>query len=160
MKFLLGTKQNMTQIFTENGEVVPVTILSTGPNTVTQIKSTEKDGYTSVQVAYGEKKPKNIKKPQKGHFKDLGNFRHVKEYRITGDASVKVGDKIDMSGFKTGDLVEVSAISKGKGFQGVVKRHGFPRSETLRTRTRFHLWWNPKRWSRAKRYAHGRPHGF
>lgn len=125
MKFILGVKQNMTQIFTENGEVVPVTVLSTGPATVTQVKTTDKDGYKAVQVGYGAKSKKNLKKPQAGHFKDLGNFAHVKEYRLEEDSTLNVGDKIDLSSFKEGDKVVVSAVSKGKGFQGVVKRHGF-----------------------------------
>jgi len=131
MKFILGIKQNMTQLFTDNGNVVPVTVLSTGPATVTQVKTTDKDGYKAVQVGFGEKSKKNLKKAQAGHFKELGNFAHVKEYRLEEDAKVAVGDKIDIDSFKTGDKVVVSAISKGKGFQGVVKRHGFhggPRS--------------------------------
>ncbi len=130
---MLGIKQNMTQIFDEDGRVHPVTVLSTGPVTVTQVKTVEADGYKAFQVGYGTKHEKNISKAQKGHFKTLGNFRHVKEFRTQdADKSVmNVGDKIDSSIFKEGDLVEVSAISKGKGFQGVVKRHGFhggPRS--------------------------------
>ena len=122
----------MSQIFTESGLAVPVTILSTGPATVTAVKTQERDGYKAVQIGFGEKKEKNINKAQKGQFKGLGNFRHLKEYRFRKeDAKVSVGDKIDLSVFKEGDMIEVSAISKGKGFQGVVKRHGFhggPRS--------------------------------
>jgi large subunit ribosomal protein L3 len=126
MKFILGTKQNMTQVFTADGEVRPVTVISTAPATVTQVKSLEKDGYKAVQVGYGERKAKNVKKPQKGHFKDLGAFAHVKEYRVKeGDVSLNVGDKIDLASFNEGDMITVKAISKGKGFQGVVKRHGF-----------------------------------
>lgn len=133
MKFILGTKQNMTQVFREDGTVVPVTILATSPMTVTQVKTLEKDGYQAVQVGFGTRGAKNIKKPQKGHFKELGNFRYVKEYRLEPkeDSSANVGDQIELSTFKAGDTVQVSAISKGKGFQGVVKRHGFhggPRS--------------------------------
>jgi large subunit ribosomal protein L3 len=129
MKFILGIKQNMTQVFTDAGEVKPVTILSTGPAVVTQVKTKEKDGYNAVQVGFGERKAKNIKKAQKGHFKDLGNFAYVKEYRT--EDKLNVGDKLDASSFKEGDKIEISATSKGKGFQGVVKRHGFhggPRS--------------------------------
>jgi large subunit ribosomal protein L3 len=131
MKFILGIKQNMTQVFTADGVVKPVTIVTTGPATVTQVKTVEKDGYQAVQVGFGERKAKNIAKAQKGHFKDLGNFAHIKEFRIEGDASFNVGDKIEVSSFKEGDEIVVSSISKGKGFQGVVKRHGFhggPRS--------------------------------
>jgi large subunit ribosomal protein L3 len=132
MKFMLGVKQNMTQIFDADGKVQPVTVLAASPLTVTQIKTLEKDGYKAVQVASGTRSAKNINKAQKGHFKDAGNFRHVKEFRIKkGEITLSVGDKVDLTGFKEGDMVVVSAISKGKGFQGVVKRHGFhggPRS--------------------------------
>ena len=133
MKFTLGIKQNMTQLFTETGKVQPVTILKTGPVTVTQVKTKDTDGYKAVQVGFGERHEKNINKAQKGHFKTLGNFRYVKEFRLgeKSDATFTVGDKIDLANFKEGDIVRISSISKGKGFQGVVKRHGFhggPRS--------------------------------
>ena len=133
MKFILGIKQNMTQIFSEDGKVMPVTVLSTGPMTVTQKKTTDKDGYEALQFGFGERNAKNINKAQKGHFKDLGNFRYAREYRVKDGEKVEmnVGDKIEVTAFKEGDIVEVSATSKGKGFQGVVKRHGFhggPRS--------------------------------
>jgi large subunit ribosomal protein L3 len=125
MKFLLGTKENMTQIFEDNGKVVPVTVVLASPLVVTQVKTKESDGYESVQVGFGEKKEKNINKAQKGHFKDLGNFKFLKEFRTTGSATFNVGDKISASIFEKGNAVQVSGISKGKGFQGVVKRHGF-----------------------------------
>jgi len=126
MKFILGTKEKMTQVFDKEGLVYPVTVIQAGPVVVTQIKDEEKDDYSAVQVAFGEKKEKNINKPLKGHFKDLGNFRYSKEFRLGKDAGeYKVGDKIDLSIFEVGDEVTVSSISKGKGFQGVVKRHGF-----------------------------------
>ncbi|MBA3550860.1 50S ribosomal protein L3 [Patescibacteria group bacterium] len=133
MKFTLGIKQNMMQIFDEQGNVHPVTVLSTGPVTVTQIKTVEKDGYKAIQVGFGERLEKNIKKAQKGQFKELGNFRFVKEFRIPESVSTEfvVGDKIDLAAFKEGDSVSITSVSKGKGFQGVVKRHGFkggPRS--------------------------------
>jgi large subunit ribosomal protein L3 len=122
MKFLLGTKEQMTQIFTEDG-IVPVTVIKTAPNVVTQIKTTDKDGYKGVQIGFGEKREKNISKAVKGHIKDLGNFAHLKEVKT--DAEFTIGDKIEITTFSEGDKVTVSAISKGKGFQGVVKRHGF-----------------------------------
>jgi large subunit ribosomal protein L3 len=134
MKFILGLKKNMTQIFDENGTVCPVTVLEAGPMTVIQIKTKEIDGYDAVQVGFGTKKEKNISKAVKGHCKDLGNFRYIKEFRISDlkdIVSLKVGDKIDLSVFKEGDHINTTSISKGKGFQGVVKRHGFkggPRS--------------------------------
>ena len=120
----------MTQIFDETGRVYPVTLVKVGPVVVTQVKNAStKDGYTAVQVGYGEKRVKNSTKPAKGQYKDLGNFVGTKEFKT--DAVFAVGDKIDLSAFAAGDIVTVSSISKGKGFQGVVKRHGFhggPRS--------------------------------
>lgn len=140
MKCLLGEKVNMSQIFDATGNVIPVTFISILPNTVLQIRTKEKDGYDSVQLGTGEKKKKNITKPQQGHFKGLGNFRYVKEFRIKNSTQkkgtdapagvppqedMKVGTVIDASVFQEGDRVRVSGISKAKGFQGVVKRHGF-----------------------------------
>jgi len=124
MKFILGEKIGMTQIFDDEGNVIPVTVVSATPNVVTQVRTKEKDGYEAVQVGFGVRKEKNIAKPQKGHFKDLGNFMHVREFREEGMKAAR-GDKIDVSVFKEGDVVKVSGISKSKGFQGVVKRHGF-----------------------------------
>ena len=134
MKFILGTKQYMTQVFDESGKVYPATIVAAGPLVVIQLKSKEKDGYKAFQVGYGVRNKKNINKAQQGHFKGKGDFRYVKEFRSYGEddtTDVKEGDTIDVSVFEVGDIIEVSAISKGKGFQGVVKRHGFhggPRS--------------------------------
>lgn len=116
----------MTQIFDEGGLVSVATVINAGPVVVTQIKNQEKDSYSAVQVAFGKKNKKNINKPLQGHFKELGDFRHSKEFRLKeGEGDYKVGDKIDLSVFEIGDKVTVSSISKGKGFQGVVKRHGF-----------------------------------
>jgi len=116
----------MTQIFDKEGNVIPVTLVHVLPNTVIQVKTKEKDGYESVQVGTGERKLKNIAKPQRGHFKGLGNFKYVREFRHTGIGSLYGrGDKIDVSQLQEGDNVRVSGISKAKGFQGVVKRHGF-----------------------------------
>jgi len=125
MKFILGTKVEMTEIFDEEGRVHPVTVLRTGPCTVTQIKTTEKEGYDALQLGYGEKKKLN--KPIKGHVKDLGNFRYMREVRVSPEETknFKVGDKVEVALFSAGDKVMVSGVSKGKGFQGVVKRHGF-----------------------------------
>lgn len=130
MKFILGTKQNMTQIFDEKGIVHPVTVLKAGPITVTQVKSMDTDGYTALQVGYGVRSAKNINKPVTGHMKGKG-FAHLKEFRLKGESTMVVGDIVDLSTFAAGDTVVVSSTSKGKGFQGVVKRHGFkggPRS--------------------------------
>lgn len=132
MKFLLGTKGKMTTVFDEDGRAHAATVLVAGPVVVTQVKTKEKDGYEAVQIGYGEKRESLMKKPQKGHVKDLGNFRHFREYREDGTTiEHAVGAKLDVSMFAPGDKVMVSATSKGKGFQGVVKRHGFkggPRS--------------------------------
>jgi large subunit ribosomal protein L3 len=131
MKFILGTKSHMTQIFDKDGNVHAVTVVKIGPAVVTQVKNIEKDKYSSVQIGFGEKKAKNINKAMKGHIKELGNFAHLKEFRTEAGESFTVGQTIDASSFAIGDMVTVSAISKGKGFQGVVKRHGFgggPRS--------------------------------
>ena len=124
MKFILGTKQKMTQVFDESGQVFPATVVSAGPVTVTQVKGMESDGYEAVQVGFGTEKEKNLKKPQRGHFKDLGSFKTMFEFRIpTGET--KQGDVIDVTAFEVGDKVNVSATTKGKGNQGVVKRHNF-----------------------------------
>lgn len=131
MKFLLAKKINMTQIFNEEGVSYPVTILSFEPMVVTQIKSTDKDGYSAIQFGTGKAKEKNLSKPVKGHLKDLGHFKNIIEYRTSGEISLNRGDKIGADVFDIGDKIEVSALSKAKGFQGVVKRHGFhggPRS--------------------------------
>lgn len=111
----------MTQLFKEDGSVVPVTLVQVQPNIVVQIKTKEQDGYESVQVGMGKKK--KLTKPAKGHRKNLGNFAVLKEFRSVGD--LKVGDTLDASVFAEGDSVKVTGTSKGKGFQGVVKRHGF-----------------------------------
>ncbi len=137
MKFMLGTKGRMTQVFDENGTVTPATVVSAGPLTVTQQKSTDKDGYAAVQVGFGTRAAKNISKPVQGHTKDLGSFRYLREFR--DDATHERGAKIDVTVFTPGDTVEVSAVSKGKGFQGVVKRHGFhggPRSHGQKNKER------------------------
>ena len=133
MKYILGTKQNMTQYFAEDGKVYAATVVSAGPNVVTQVKTVEKDGYSAMQFGYGVRKEKNITKALKGHFKNLGNFMTTREFRVADDASVKsaVGDTIAVTDFVAGDVVSVSGLSKAKGFQGVIKRHNFkggPRS--------------------------------
>lgn len=126
MKTILGTKEKMTQIFDETGKVHPATVIKAGPVVVTQVKTKATDGYNAIQVGFGTKAEKNLSKALKGHFKDLGNFRYVREFRIAGEMpSVKVGDKIEAGLFAKGDVVEIVSVSKGKGFQGVVKRHGF-----------------------------------
>ncbi len=121
-KFILGKKVHMTQIFAEDGRVVPVTVVEAGPCTVVKTKG-EKEGYTAVQVGYGNKK--KINKPLAGHLKDLSNFRYLKEFRVENTEAFAKGKVFDVSTFAVGDDLKVTATSKGKGFQGVVKRHGF-----------------------------------
>ena len=125
MKFLLGEKINMSQLFDGAGNVVPVTLIRAMPNTVIQVRTKEKDGYGALQVGMGARKPKRIAKPQAGHFKELGSFRHVREVRLREPMVAERGTLFDVSLFSEGDMVRVSGISKSKGFQGVVKRHGF-----------------------------------
>ena len=129
MKFILGQKLEMSQIFQDDGNVVPVSIVQAGPCVVAQIKTKDKDGYEAVQIGFGRKK--QLTKPELGHLKKLGKFRWLKEFKrqnkkkpaAIGD--YKIGDKVEVSMFQIGDMVQASGISKGKGFQGVVKRHGF-----------------------------------
>lgn len=128
----------MSQIYAENGNVIPVTVIEAEPNTVVQVKKQEKDGYESVQIGYGTKKEKNITRAQKGHFKGSGNFAFLREFRFDSkgrksrgeeqevmSSELATGQKIDVSVFEPGDSVKVSGVTKGRGFQGVVKRHGF-----------------------------------
>lgn len=121
----------MTQIFGEDGKVHSATILNAEPVLVSQVKTKAKDGYNAVQVGTGSRKEKNISKGVRGHLKDLAHFTDMKEFRMENDVTLNRGDKISVDTFGVGDKITVSAISKGKGFQGVVKRHGFhggPRS--------------------------------
>ena len=125
MKAIIGKKVGMTQIFDEKGYVIPVTVIEAGPCTVAQVKSTENDGYNAVQLGFGEVKEKHINKPEKGHFakSKLSSKKHLREFRVD-TADVKVGDEIKADVFAAGDKIDVQGITKGKGFQGVIKRHG------------------------------------
>ncbi len=127
MKFILGKKLGMSQIYDQKGEVIPVTVIEAEPNTVVQVKKKEKDKYEAVQIGFGRRKPKNIAKQQKGHFKNLGNFAVLKEFKTleVGSKKLAVGDSLDVSVFAPGDAIKVTGMTKGKGFQGVMKRHGF-----------------------------------
>lgn len=124
-KFILGKKLGCTQVLDDKGEIIPVTLIGAGDNTVVQIKTLERDGYAAVQVGADEKKANRLTKSQKGHFKALGNFRYINEFKPEDISAYQVGDKISVSNFSLGDRVTVSATSTGRGFQGVVKRHGF-----------------------------------
>lgn len=128
MKFIIGTKAGMTQVFDENGVCKAATILKVAPATVSQVKNVETDGYVAVQIATGEQKDHRVAKAQKGHFGK--SVRYVKEFRPRAGEEGVLADMakdtaFDATIFTPGDKIEVSAISKGKGFQGVVKRHGF-----------------------------------
>jgi len=123
MRFIIGKKLDMTQVW-RGEDAVAVTRLQVGPCAVVQVKSKEKDGYSAVQLGFGERKEKNIKKPQKGQMKGLGNFMYLREF-VMENEELKRGDKIEANSFTAGDMVQVTATSKGKGFQGVVKRYGF-----------------------------------
>ncbi|MFZ3011526.1 MAG: 50S ribosomal protein L3 [Minisyncoccia bacterium] len=132
MKFILGTKENMAEYFSEDGTVFPVTIVTAGPITVTRIFEKAKDGYNSIQVGFGVQKKERVSKGSAGAMKG-GFYRTLKEFRLkpSDKNETKEGEVIDVSSFVPGDKIQVSSVSKGKGFQGVVKRHGFsggPRS--------------------------------
>ncbi|MDO8603988.1 MAG: 50S ribosomal protein L3 [bacterium] len=125
MKFILGKKENMFSFVGSDGRAVAATLLSVGPVSVTQVKSKDSEGYSAVQVGYGVRAVKNISKAVQGHTKDLGLFSEIREFRVEDVGTYKKGDTIDASAFEVGDMVTVSGTSKGKGFQGVVKRHKF-----------------------------------
>ncbi|MBI4334467.1 MAG: 50S ribosomal protein L3 [Chloroflexi bacterium] len=120
---LIGKKLGMARIFQKDGAVVPVTVLQAGPCVVTQVKSAEKEGYGAAQLGFGE--TKKLTAAMKGHLKDLGKFRYLREFEAEDTAALKVGQVVDVSLFKEDDVVEVVGTSKGKGFAGVVKRHHF-----------------------------------
>jgi large subunit ribosomal protein L3 len=124
---VLGTKLGMTQVWDENGKLVPVTVVQTGANVVTQIRSVETDGYDAVQIAYGQIDPRKVSKPLKGHFEKAGVTprRHLVELRTVDAADYTLGQEIDASVFEAGQKVDVVGTSKGKGTAGVMKRHGF-----------------------------------
>ena len=126
MKGIIGKKIGMTQIFDEKGNVIPVTVIETAGNVVTQVKTVETDGYNSIQLGYGEVKAKHLNKPLEGHFKKAGveNKKHLREFRMEDVQSYKVGDEVKAEIFTAGEKVDIQGTSKGKGFQGVIRRHG------------------------------------
>ncbi len=125
-KAIIGKKIGMTQIFDEKGLVIPVTVIEAGPCTVTQVKTVETDGYNSIQLGFGEVKEKRMNKPLLGHFKKskLQPKKHLREFRTELVSDVNVGDEVKADVFEIGDKIDVQGITKGKGFQGVIKRHG------------------------------------
>lgn len=125
-KGIIGKKVGMTQIFDEKGNVIPVTAIETEGNIVAQIKTVETDGYQSIQLGYGDVKDKHINKPEAGHFANvkLPNKKHLREFRLDSVENYKVGDEVKVDIFEAGEKVDIQGTSKGKGFQGVIKRHG------------------------------------
>ena len=128
-KAILATKVGMTQIFNENGMLIPVTVLQATPNVVTQVKTVENDGYAAVQVGFGEIRDVLVNKPRKGHFAKAGvaNKRFLREFKFENAAEYTVGQEIKADIFAEGDKIDATGISKGKGFQGAIKRHGLSR---------------------------------
>ena len=125
-KAIIGRKVGMTQIFDENGLVIPVTVIEAGPCPVVQIKTVETDGYDAVQLGFGEVKEIKVNKPTKGHFSkaEVKPTKHLREFRLDDVSTVKVGEEINVDIFEAGENIDIQGISKGKGFQGVIKRHG------------------------------------
>ena len=125
-KGIIGRKIGMTQIFDEKGNVIPVTVIEAGPCVVAQVKTVETDGYNAVQLGFGDVKDKHINKPEAGHFAKakLANKKHLREFKLDDVENYKVGDEVKADVFVAGDKIDVQGTSKGKGFQGVIKRHG------------------------------------
>ncbi len=125
-KTLIGKKVGMTQIFDEQGKVIPVTAIEAGPCTVVQVKTVETDGYNAIQLGFGDVKEHKVIKPVKGHYTkvNLTPKKHLREFRVDNTAEVKVGDELKADTFAVGDKLDIQGTSKGKGFQGVIKRHG------------------------------------
>ena len=130
-KAIIGKKVGMTQIFDETGKVIPVTVVEAGPCVVTQKKTVETDGYASVQLGFEDVKEHKLTKPEAGHFKKAGveAKRHLKEFRLEKAAEMNVGDVVKADVFAAGDWIDVTGISKGHGYQGVIKRHGAHRTD-------------------------------
>ena len=125
-KAIIGKKIGMTQIFDEKGLVIPVTVIEAGPCIVAQVKTIETDGYNAIQLGYGDVKENRINRPEKGHFTKakLALKKHLREFRVSEVADVTVGNEIKADVFEAGDKIDVQGTTKGKGFQGVIKRHG------------------------------------
>ena len=123
---IIGKKIGMTQIFDENGLVIPVTVIEAGPCVIAQVKTIEKDGYEAIQLGFGDVKDKHINKPEKGHFakNNIANKKHLREFKLDSIEGMNVGDEVKADVFAAGEKIDVQGTSKGKGFQGVIKRHG------------------------------------
>jgi large subunit ribosomal protein L3 len=120
---LIGKKLGVTQLFSDNGKAESVTAIEAGPCTVIQVKTQAKDSYNAVQLGFGQ--AKRLNSPERGHLKELGQFKYLREFRLEGMEGIETGQKVDVGLFKAGDLVDITGVSKGKGFAGVVKRHHF-----------------------------------
>jgi len=120
---IIGRKLGMTQVFRENGKAEAVTAIEAGPCPVTQVKTAAHEGYNAVQLGFGE--VKRLNSPERGHLKKLGQFKYLREFRVDNTEDIEVGQKLDVSLFAPGDLIDITGTSKGKGFAGVVKRHHF-----------------------------------
>ena len=125
-KTLIGKKVGMTQIFDEKGAVIPVTVIEAGPCTVVQVKNTETDGYNAIQLGFGSVKEKKLNKPLKGSFKkaNIEPKKHLREFRLDSVENITVGSELKADVFEAGEKVDIQGTTKGKGFQGVIKRHG------------------------------------
>jgi len=132
VKAIIGKKVGMTQIFDDNGKVIPVTVIEAGPCVVIQKKSEEKDGYNAVQLGFQDIKERKLTKPELGHIKkaSVSAKKHLKEFRLDDTSALSVGDELKADVFAEGDRVDVTGTSKGKGFSGVIKRHGAGRTPT------------------------------
>lgn len=126
MKTIIGKKIGMTQIFDETGKVIPVTVIEAGPCVVAQVKTVETDGYNAIQLGFGDVKESKLNKPERGHFAKAGlaNKKHLREFRVEDFGDLTVGSEIKADAFEAGDKIDVQGTTKGKGFQGVIKRHG------------------------------------
>ena len=126
MKTLIGKKVGMTQIFDEKGRVIPVTVIEAGPCVVAQVKSVETDGYNAIQLGFGDVKESKLNKPEKGHFSkaNIAPKKHLREFRLDSVEGITVGTELTVTEFAEGDRLDIQGTTKGKGFQGVIKRHG------------------------------------
>ncbi len=120
---IIGKKMGMTQVFKDDGKSEAVTAIEAGPCIVIQVKTVDEEGYNAAQLGFGQ--AKRLKSPEKGHLKELGQFKYLREFRVSDTKDIKPGERVDVSLFKAGDLVDITGVSKGKGFAGVVKRHHF-----------------------------------
>ena len=120
---IIGKKLGMTQIFKDDGKAEAVTAIEAGPCTVIQVRTVDKEGYNAAQLGFGE--VKRLNSPRQGHLKGLGQFKYLREFRVDDTEAIKVGERVDVSLFEVGDLVDITGVSEGKGFAGVVKRHHF-----------------------------------